>query len=378
VSCSAMPPARLGEQAMHFGIACGGTGGHVFPGLATAQVLQQRGHGVTLWLTGRDVEQAILRDWTGHTIAVGAVGFSAGLSFKHLAVALRLVNAVRQCRVRMRCDRPDLILAMGSYASVGPALAARSLGVPLVLHEANALPGRAVTFLSRFSQAVGLSFPSTGEHLRAAHTALTGFPVRADLQSASPQRLLASEGFSVLVMGGSQGSHCLNTLLPAALALVRARGVPVQAIHVSGQADAECVREAYERGGVPHRVFDFLPAIGDAYAQADLAVARAGAATCAELAVCGVPALLVPLPAARRDHQTANARALEESGGADVMLEADLTEDGLVNYLLRRSSDTVGLDTMRAALAAVAVADGADRLADLVETCAEERCGVAG
>jgi len=162
------------------------------------------------------------------------------------------------------------------------------------------------------------------------------------------------------------------------LAVVRARGVPVQVIHVSGQADAERVREAYERGGVPHRVFDFLPAIGDAYAQADLAVARAGAATCAELAVCGVPALLVPLPAARRDHQTANARALEESGGADVMLEADLTEDGLVNYLLRRSSDTVGLDTMRAALAAVAVADGADRLADLVETCAEERRGVAG
>jgi UDP-N-acetylglucosamine--N-acetylmuramyl-(pentapeptide) pyrophosphoryl-undecaprenol N-acetylglucosamine transferase len=129
---------------MKVAVACGGTGGHVFPGLATARELLSRGHEVTLWMTGRETEQSALRDWDGPVVQVPARGFPSGISLRSLQTAWKLAQAVRQCRKRMRQDRPDVLLAMGSYASVGPCAAARLLGVPIVLHEANVIPGRAV------------------------------------------------------------------------------------------------------------------------------------------------------------------------------------------------------------------------------------------
>ena len=138
-------------------MACGGTGGHVFPGLATARELLSRGHEVTLWLTGRDTEQSARKDWDGPVVEVPARGFPSGLSFRSLQTAWKLAQAVGQCRAQMRRSRPDVLLAMGSYASVGPCGAARLLGVPIVLHEANVIPGRAVRLFSRSAAAVAAS-----------------------------------------------------------------------------------------------------------------------------------------------------------------------------------------------------------------------------
>jgi UDP-N-acetylglucosamine--N-acetylmuramyl-(pentapeptide) pyrophosphoryl-undecaprenol N-acetylglucosamine transferase len=174
-------------------------------------------------------------------------------------------------------------------------------------------------------------------------------------------------------MGGSQGAQRLNEVCPRAAGIVRRSGIPVQAIHLSGARDRDRVQDAYREEGVPCRVFSFLAEVGKAYHAADLAVARAGAATCAELCTCGVPALLVPLPAARRDHQTANARALARGGGADVMPQGRLTPEALASYIAARAQAPDGLRARAAAMRRMAVPDATERLSSLVEEIARAR-----
>jgi len=140
-------------------VSCGGTGGHVFPGLATAQALAERGRQVALWLSGKKVEAPSLAGWSGPVVSVPSEGFPSGFSLRSVRVTGSLLRAVWLCYRRMRRDPPDALLGMGSYSSVGPVLAARALRVPVVLHEANAVPGRAVLFLSRFADAVAIAFP---------------------------------------------------------------------------------------------------------------------------------------------------------------------------------------------------------------------------
>jgi UDP-N-acetylglucosamine--N-acetylmuramyl-(pentapeptide) pyrophosphoryl-undecaprenol N-acetylglucosamine transferase len=262
--------------------------------------------------------------------------------------------------------RPRVLLAMGSYASVGPALAARALGVPVVLHEANAIPGRAVEFLSRFASAAGVTFESAKSWLRCPRIVRTGLPIRPSGDGRFPPGALDAGRFTVLVMGGSQGAHRLNQIAAEAMSLLQREGRGVQVVHLSGPADEARVRETYRAHGVTALVFGFLREMGMAYRAAHLAVSRAGAGACMELAAFGVPALLVPLPEAMRDHQAANAAALERMAGADVIPQRDLTPDRLAAYIDRCRAAPAKLAAMREGLRAFAAPDAADLLADLV------------
>jgi UDP-N-acetylglucosamine--N-acetylmuramyl-(pentapeptide) pyrophosphoryl-undecaprenol N-acetylglucosamine transferase len=355
---------------MNIAVACGGTGGHVFPGIAAARALTKRGHVVTLWLAGAEAEADSVHGWDGAVEGVRAAGFRTGVSPASVAAAWRLLAAVFICRRRMRRNRPDAVLGMGSYACFGPVLAARSLGVPVVLHEANAIPGRAVRLLAPLARAVAVAFAAAAEHLPRAKTVVTGFPLRPDLGGRFEDGLLAPGLFTVLVMGGSQGAQRLNEIATAAIIGLHQQGGRIQVVHLSGRRDDERVRTAYATAGVPHLVFSFLGEMGQAYSAADLAISRAGAASCTELAACGVPSLLVPFPWARGDHQAANAREMARAGGADVMLQQDLTVERLTEHLRRCLAEPERLARMRSALKTAAVADGAERLADLVERAA--------
>lgn len=352
---------------MRVAVACGGTGGHIFPGLAVAQVLKGRGHEVQLWLAGRDVEQASVKGWDGPVVFVKAKGFQSSFTPGAVSAAVQLVRAVLISRRHMKTWRPDVVVAMGSYASVGPVLAARSLHIPTVLHEANAVPGRAVAFLSRFADAVAVGFQEAAAYLKSAEVVVTGFPIRGDLDDRFAAGVVQPGMFTVLVMGGSQGAHRLNEVATEAICSLHRRGVPLQVVHLSGLADEAAVRAAYATAGVPCAVFGFLREMGRAYAAADLAISRAGAASCAELQACGVPALLVPLPSARRDHQTHNARVTQASGAADWMPQSDLTPERLAAYIDGCRTDAAKLDAMRAAARARAMPDAAALIANVVE-----------
>ncbi len=332
------------------------------PGVATARALRARGHGVTLWLAGRATEAAVVADWDGAVERVAVRG-AGGRLWGWPGAVLAQIRAVGAIRRRWRRERPDAVLAMGSYASVAPVLAARLLGIPVVLHEANAVPGRAVAWLARLAAAVGIVFPEAARHLPAGRTQLTGLPMRAlPVGTERPP-----EGpFTLLVMGGSQGAQAINRLAPEAVIRLHREGRTLRVIHLAGPADETAVRAAYAAAGVAHQVHGFLGDMGAAYRAAHLAISRAGAGSCMELAHCGVPAILVPLPSARRDHQRRNAESLAAQGGAWVRLQAALTPETLADDLRTLMDDPVRLETMRSAQRQVAVADGAERLAELV------------
>jgi len=169
------------------------------------------------------------------------------------------------------------------------------------------------------------------------------------------------------VAGGSQGAHRLNEIASAALCRLHSEGIPVQAVHLAGVNDEIVVRQIYEKAGIPHVVFGFLKDMGKAYNSADLAVTRSGAGTCAEISAYAVPALLVPLPSARRNHQMANARALAAMDGVDIIEEKDLSVEWLADYIDRCCRDQEKLDRMKNALKTMVVPNAGERLADLVE-----------
>lgn len=352
---------------MKIGVACGGTGGHLFPGLSTAQVLRGRGHDVTLWLTGRGVEDASLAGWGDAVVRMRASGLRTGHPLRAAGAAIGLLAGVLPCRSVMRRNRPDVLLGMGGYACVGPVLAARTLGVPVVLHEANAVSGRAVSALSRFAAAVAVGFSEAKDGIRGPRVVHTGFPLRTDLDTRFEDGALQPDVFTVLAAGGSQGAHAVNMAVSEAVCCVHGEGMQIQVVHLTGTADEAAMRARYAAAGVHALVFGFLAEMGSAYNAADLAVCRAGAATCAELSVCGVPALLLPYPGSARDHQAKNAQCLVRAGAADCREQAALTVDWLAGYLRDCRAEPERLARMREAMLSLALGHGAQRLADVVE-----------
>lgn len=356
-------------MSLRIAIACGGTGGHVMPGLATAEVLQARGHEVTLWLTGNPVEARAAASWQGPVQRVPAVGFPTTLSWRGVRAAWKLGRTRRACVRLMRLAPPDVVLAMGSYASAGPVGAARRRRIPYLFHEANVRPGRAVRWFVRGAACVACHFEETRFFLRRCRVEVIGMPLRSTMEKAAGRAVAPPDQgvFTLLVMGGSHGAHRLNEAVSEAVTTLAARGQRVAVIHLTGEADRDTIKTRYAQAGVTAEVHAFTTDMGPLYARAHLAVCRAGASTCAELCLFGVPALLVPYPHAANDHQTANARALEKAGAVDVVPESDLRVSWLADYLLASIQKRDRLDRMRVALKARAKPEGAERLADLVE-----------
>lgn len=352
-------------------VSCGGTGGHMFPGLATADTLRRHGHAVTLWTGGKRIEEATRRAWDGPIDVIPAEGISAS-PWRLPRSLWVLARVYTECCRLLRRRRPDVMLAMGSYSSVGPVLAARRLGIPVVLHEANVIPGRAIDRLARFAKAVAMSFEETRAYLRHPALELTGIPLRRDLACAAPGSA-EPDGFTVLVMGGSQGAQRLNQLIPEALILLAGSGTRVNVIHLAGERDRQAVAAVYARAGLPHTVHGFLADMASAYRAASVAVCRSGAASCAELALFGIPAVLIPYPQAARDHQRANARAMEKAGAAVLMDQEGLTPADLADWLREFAARPERRAAMRAAARERAMPQAGEKLANLVERTVASR-----
>ena len=362
-------------------VACGGTGGHTFPGLAVAEELRGRGHEVVVWASGRDIESSVMKRWTGPVFSTGARQLSVRNAFANLCAVLR-------CRKEMKRTRPDALLAMGSYSSLPPVLAARMRKVKVFLHEANTVPGKAVDFLSRFAETVAISFDVTSSYLPGVKTVRTGLPVRADITAGKRFDFVPANAFVVFVTGGSQGAHAVNLLLKDALVMLKSEldkrkkssdgsggaraDRPLYVIHQTGTKDEAMVQEAYAKVALPSRVHAFETEMANAFATADIVVARAGASTCFELAACGKPALLVPLPSAMRNHQHFNADAFAAKGAADEGDQAKLAVRQVCRYLLEKYDNPEHLTRMREKMKALATPDAAAQVADLIEENAAE------
>jgi UDP-N-acetylglucosamine--N-acetylmuramyl-(pentapeptide) pyrophosphoryl-undecaprenol N-acetylglucosamine transferase len=361
-------------------IAGGGTGGHVTPALALARRLTDD-HGARVRFVGSE---------TGYeSTMVPAAGFEfRGIPVAplHRELSLRAARApfvaLRSIgRARSFVKGADVVVGVGGYASVPAGLAARRERMPLVLHEQNAIPSLSNRLLARAAATIGTTFASAEARFPGgAHVVHTGNPVRAAIVDATARkRSLAAEAReafrlrpdvgTVLVVGGSQGALHLDRVVADALPALATR--PVQLVVVAGRAHVSVVAAAAERGPAPTiHVAPFLDRIELAYAVADLAVARAGAGTVAELAVCGVPAVFVPYPHAAAKHQEENARELVAFGAADLVLDRDLSPERFVACILDLMADEGRRRKMREAMRRWARPDADVRLAGLVAEAA--------
>lgn len=352
-------------------ITGGGTGGHVFPGLAAAAELMTRGARVR-WLGTQGGMEAQLVPEAGIALDFLEVsGMRGKRRSEQLLAPLRLLCAVGQALRLLRRLRPACVLGTGGFVAGPGALAAWLLRVPIVVHEQNAVAGTTNRLLARLARHILLGLP--GPFAGNARVQLVGNPVRAAIAAlpAPQQRLAGRDGaLRVLVLGGSQGARVLNETVPAALALLEPERRP-EVRHQCGKTQLAACTENYRQSAVEARISAFIDDMAAAYAWADLVVCRAGALTLSELAAAGVPALLVPLPTAIDDHQSANARWLVDAGAAIVIAQRDFTPAWLAGELQRLGKARAELLAMAIRTRTAALPDAAARVATICLECAQ-------
>lgn len=352
-------------------IAAGGTGGHFFPAEALASVLIKRGERVVLLTDARSggLHSPVFAQTEKHIVA--GAGLAGRGMMRAAKGALALSQGVMQARTLLRHLTPKAIVAFGGYPSVPPVVAAAMLGKSrpfVILHEQNAVLGRANRFLCRFADLLALNFENTQKLSVKPKRIVVGNPVRPAIEQLHDQIYTPPEQkIELLVTGGSLGARVFSTLVPLALAQLpadlRAR------LHVTQQCraeDLEAARVMLQQAGIEARLSPFFDDIADLLGHAHLVVARAGASSVAEIAVVGRPAILIPLPSAIDDHQRANADALALSGGAIRLDQAGLTPSVLAKNIETLLMNPENLTNMAAACARFGNPKAAEQLADLV------------
>jgi UDP-N-acetylglucosamine--N-acetylmuramyl-(pentapeptide) pyrophosphoryl-undecaprenol N-acetylglucosamine transferase len=322
-------------------IACGGTGGHLFPGLAVAESLRDRGHEVMLFVSEKEVDTLALSGRTFRFEKLPTIGLPSLYSPAIFGFLRRFNESLSLCRSIYRKFKPQAVLGMGGFTSTAPILAGRMRGVPTFIHESNAIPGKANRLTARMVRAVLLGFKECAPFFPKVRTEVTGTPIRTELkrfdQPMAREKLgLRPDLTTLLVMGGSQGASGINQAIIKSLPALH--DVPLQVIHLSGARDERLVADNYQRENIPAYVSAFHHRMEEIYSAADLTVARSGAASLAEFAFFGLPGILIPYPYAADDHQSRNAQIFVQANAAILLKESELSGD----LLARKIKDLVG------------------------------------
>lgn len=314
-------------------IMAGGTGGHIFPALAVAEVLRKQGWNI-VWLGAKAGMEATLVAPRGYTMAwINMSGVRGKGLLRTVTLPLQLLIAFWQSARAIFAHRPNVVLGMGGYVSFPGGMMASLLNRPLAIHEQNSIAGLSNRVLAKLADRVLAGFPDA---FAAARGVWTGNPVRSDIAAlpAPAQRFAARTGpLRLTVIGGSLGAQALNSTVPQALALIAPAERP-RVTHQSGQRHLADVEQHYRAAGVDATLLPFIDNMAAQYAESDLVICRAGASTIAELAAAGIASVLVPFPQAVDDHQTHNARFLSERGAAVLIPQNELTPQKLAELLL--------------------------------------------
>ena len=335
-------------------IACGGSGGHLFPGLAVAQQLRQWDAAVTLLVSPKEVDQAALGSARGLDIAtLPAVGLSRG---REMAFVGGFARSYRAAKTVFKSCPPQAALAMGGFTSAPPLLAARRLGARVFLHESNSIPGRANRWLSWLVHRAFVGFAAAGPRLHTSKVTVSGTPVRSEFQAREAAACRAALGLEpgrpvLLVMGGSQGASAINSLVGNMLPLLAGSFPHWQWFHLAGPAEVQAVKRAYATAGLSAQVHPFFSSMELALGAATAAISRAGASSLAELAAMRLPSVLIPYPAAADDHQLHNARAFRETGAARLLEQKAATPESLAALVAELVENSAARAAMQEALA---------------------------
>lgn len=340
-------------------VMAGGTGGHVFPGLAVADKLKQEGWQIS-WLGTAERMEAQLVPEHGYEIDfIQVAGIRRNGIKRLLAAPFQITKSIFQARKILKKRQVDLVLGMGGFASGPGGIAAWTMGIPVILHEQNAVAGMTNRLLSYFSKKVLMGFSGAFSGEKAI---LVGNPIREALLTL-PKECISepSSPLKVLVVGGSLGAQILNKIVPEASLNLEASQVSI--LHQTGKGNSADVLQAYAQTTVEYQVQDFISDMASAYSWADVIICRAGALTVAEVAVVGLPAIFVPLPSAVDDHQTKNAKSLVNAEAAMLIAQKDLNANKLSESLRTLSQNRQLLIDMSKNCKSVAITDATERVA---------------
>ena len=347
----------------------------MFPGLAVAEVLRERGHEVMLFISEKEIDSLALSGRTEFRLEkLPSVGLPSPFSPAILKFLRRFNESLSLCRGIYRKFQPSVVLGMGGFTSTAPVLAGRMRRIPTFIHESNAIPGKANRLTARMVAAVLLGFKECAPFFPRVLTEVTGTPIRNDLKPldrAEARRKLGlrEDVLTLLVMGGSQGATGINQAMIKSMPALN--GQALQVIHLSGARDERLLADNYRRENIPAYVAAFHHAMEEVYSAADFAVARSGAASLAELATFSLPAILIPFPYAADDHQTRNAEIFARNEAAIMLKESEPFGDLLARKIRELIGDPTTLQRMAANIAQLAPKNAAGRVVETMEKYTE-------
>ncbi|MDB6109753.1 MAG: UDP-N-acetylglucosamine--N-acetylmuramyl-(pentapeptide) pyrophosphoryl-undecaprenol [Pedosphaera sp.] len=363
-------------------IACGGTGGHLFPGLAVADQLRQRGCAVTLLISPKEVDQQAVRTATGVQVAtLPAIGLNRG---GWLAFARGFAQSYLATRKLFRIDPPAAVLAMGGFTSAPPILAGKAFRAPTFLHESNTIPGRANRWLSWVTNQAFVGFPGADARLHTRQVKVTGTPVRPQFQPGDVAVCRLALGLDpekpvLLVTGGSQGASGLNDLVIQILPMLAMLAPGLQLFHLTGPNDIEKVEAACARHKIKALVRPFFAEMHLALGAANVAISRAGASSLAEIAAMRIPSILVPFPAATDNHQYYNAQAFDKTGAARLFEQKQAVPELLAPLVVDLLENLQVRGAMQASLAQWHAPHAAEKIAaSIVQAITDRRLAAGG
>ncbi len=352
-------------------MVAGGTGGHIFPALAVAEELRERGeragrpYEIEFVGTRRPLEAKLIPAAGFPLRAVDSAGLKGIGGIRRLRNLLVLPKTAVTVAGILREFKPRVVVGVGGYLA-GPVMMEAALKrIPTVLIEPNARPGFTNRMLGPVVRAAAVGFAETA-HLYGAKAHVTGHPVRRAFFAIPPRH--HAPPFTVLIVGGSQGARAINNVVPQALSMVGRESGEVRIIHQTGEPDFQEVQRAYQERGLKAEVQAFIDDMPATLALADLVIARAGATTVAEFAAAGRASVLIPFPGATDQHQLENARVMEKAGAARVIVQSELTPERLAEEVRELMADPKTLDTMAASARKLARPDAAARIADIVDS----------
>lgn len=316
-------------------VSGGGTGGHLFPGIAVAEAFLDRypGSRVLFVGTGRQTDARVLANRKFETATISSQGLKGKSLAQRLAALLQLPLSTLSALRLLRKFRPQLVLGVGGYVT-GPVLvAAKMLGIATCIHEQNSVPGMANRKLGRLVDRIFLSIPGSERYFAPGKWVMTGNPLRRELTAAAEEKREKKAGLTLLVLGGSLGAHRVNTLMVGAMAILQNSAAQLRVIHQTGRDDEQMVAGRYKELGIRAEVAAFFTDMAGLYRRADLVVSRAGATTLAEITAFGLPMMLIPYPFAADDHQRKNGEYLVHGGAAVMFRQEELTEQRLAEEI---------------------------------------------
>jgi len=354
-------------------IAGGGTGGHLFPGIAVAEELKRRDASTEVIFLGTEhgIEASIVPR-EGYPIrylrSEGVVGKSL---MKKVRAGMKAVVSVHDSYTLLKQLRPDAVIGLGGYASFGPLLAASLMSMPTVVMEQNSMPGLANRVLGRIADMICATYHESISFFAKDKTYITGNPVRQGILNASRESAYELFGlergkFTVFVFGGSLGARKINSVVCGAFTYVNDIREKIQFLHQTGKNDYDAVRETYRKWDFKGTVTSFIHQMAEAYAVADLVISRAGATTLAELTAVGRPAILIPYPYAAGNHQELNAQRLAEMGAARVILDHELDSEALAKVIRDLYEDAGTRSEMQRSSRSLGKPDAAQKVVDIV------------